>query len=241
MKPLPNAETPTIKNARVRPNGAPVITLDDGRVLSYDSNMLAWSTLSSRWWSKGSDVWEGRTRGKASSVGRGILRAIEGIMAHQRKVSCIVDPGSSVISISEDLVKRYHIPYDPEKKIFMQSANGQTDGTLGLVRNLPIEFAGITVYLQLHVVRDAPFEILLGRPFDELTLTSSQTHTDGSQSITITCPNTGAKQTIPTMKRRRHGKRSATSVYFDLAPIQGDQAPIEEDEMDGQEGQSFRE
>lgn len=79
LMPLPSTDVPVIKNARVRPNGALVITLDDGRVMSYDVDLEAWTALSSRWWSKGSEVWEGRTRGKAASAGRGILRTIEGI------------------------------------------------------------------------------------------------------------------------------------------------------------------
>ena len=78
LTPMPGRLSPSIKSAKVRPNGAPVLTLTDGRIFSYDSAIMSWTTLSSIWWSKGSDQWESRTRGKAVAAGaRGAVKAIE--------------------------------------------------------------------------------------------------------------------------------------------------------------------
>lgn len=72
-----SSNPPTITSARIRPNGSPVLSLSDGRALAYDGDLSCWLTVSSTWWSKGSDFWEGRTRGR-NSTARGLMRTIEG-------------------------------------------------------------------------------------------------------------------------------------------------------------------
>jgi protein HIRA/HIR1 len=46
-------------------------------VASYDPALSTWIKLSERWWSEGSDAWQGR-RANTQSAGRGILSAVEG-------------------------------------------------------------------------------------------------------------------------------------------------------------------
>jgi len=46
----------------VRPNGAPILQLSSGVAYTYDAQLLQWVKLSDRWWSEGSDVWQGRQR-----------------------------------------------------------------------------------------------------------------------------------------------------------------------------------
>ena len=46
-------------------------------VSSYDPALSTWVKLSERWWSEGSDAWQGR-RANTQSAGRGILSAVEG-------------------------------------------------------------------------------------------------------------------------------------------------------------------
>lgn len=68
---------PTINAARVRPNGAPIISLSDGRAFTYTSEFGAWTPLTTPWWAKGSEFWEERMRSKSTS-NRGILKSLEG-------------------------------------------------------------------------------------------------------------------------------------------------------------------
>ncbi|EPS92720.1 hypothetical protein FOMPIDRAFT_1078700, partial [Fomitopsis schrenkii] len=51
----------------------------------------------------------------------------------------------------------------------MQSANGGVDRSLGLVKNVPCQIGPITLYLQIHVIQRASYDVLLGRPFDVIT------------------------------------------------------------------------
>ena len=119
-------------------------------------------------------------------------------------VACILDPGSQIVAISSDKARELALPYNPETQIRMQSANGTFDFTRGVAENVPVELrGGITIFLQMHVVDNAAYDILLGRPFEVLTMCKAENGPDGSHEITITCPNTSKKVTIPTYARGR--------------------------------------
>lgn len=90
------------------------------------------------------------------------------------------------------------ITWDPDTTINMQSANGQISRTCGLAKNVPFSFGEVTVYLQVHVVDSAPYDILLGRPFDVLTESRVVNSSEGAQMIVITDPNSKARVTLPT-------------------------------------------
>ena len=47
----------------------------------------------------------------------------------------------------------------------MVSANNTANETAGLAQDVPLEIApGIVVYLQLHVIGQASYDVLLGKP-----------------------------------------------------------------------------
>ncbi|KAG5221367.1 HIR complex [Salix suchowensis] len=76
VRPLLASPNNTITAAIVRSNGAPIIICSSA-VYTYDSSLLTWVILGDRWWSEGSDAWQGRQRVNASSGSRGILSTIE--------------------------------------------------------------------------------------------------------------------------------------------------------------------
>ncbi|KAI0630495.1 hypothetical protein C8Q77DRAFT_1063505 [Trametes polyzona] len=112
------------------------------------------------------------------------IRAIEGTFQHDLNVSCILDSGSAIVSMSEGLCHKLGLAFDPSVVLHMQSANGELNPSLGLARNVPVRFGSIVVYLQFHVIRSPAYDVLLGRPFDVLTESIVQTFGDGSQTIT---------------------------------------------------------
>jgi hypothetical protein len=80
----------------------------------------------------------------------------------------------------------------------MESANQQTNHTLGVVENVNVSFGHITVALQIQVVENAPFEVLLGRPFFSLTNCVTEDSQVGDSFITLRDPNTGKRAKFPT-------------------------------------------
>ena len=116
-------------------------------------------------------------------------------------VECVIDGGSQIVSMALTLAERLGLSWDPDIQIFMQSANGQLKKSAGLARNVPFLFGDIAVYLQVHIIDQPAYQVLLGRPFNVLTESLIQNHKNGSQSITIRDPNTERRLTLPTHAR----------------------------------------
>ena len=93
------------------------------------------------------------------------------------------------------------LAYDPTVRLDMQSVNGELDKSEGLLCNVPFRVGNIQLYLQIHVIRNAAYDILLGRPFDVLTRSVVKNYANEEQTITIACPNSGEIATIPTIRR----------------------------------------
>lgn len=131
------------------------------------------------------------------------LRAVVPRVNGELDVESILDPGCQVVCASEAVWNALGLPYDPTITITLQSANGGLDSSLGLMRDVPFDFGGITVLLQVHVVRDPAYDILLGRPFDVLTESVLKNFKNEDQHLTIQDPNSEAKVTLPTKPRGR--------------------------------------
>lgn len=83
----------------------------------------------------------------------------------------------------------------------MQSANGQVEKSVGLSRNAAFRFGELTLHLQVHIIKNPAYKVLLGRPFEVLTGSTIQNGTDDSQTITLTDPNSKKCCVIPTFER----------------------------------------
>jgi hypothetical protein len=131
------------------------------------------------------------------------LRAIHPLVDHQRHVEAILDPGSQIIAMAEDIGFDLGLVYDPSIILNMQSANGEVDQSLGLARNVAMRIGDITLYVQIHIIRSPAYDILLGRPFDILTESVVRNFANEDQTITIFDPNSGRRATVPTSARGR--------------------------------------
>jgi hypothetical protein len=133
------------------------------------------------------------------------LRVVFPNINTQGKVESIMDSGSQIVSISLDQAAESRLTWDPDIQIYMQSANRSLERSVGLAKNVPFTFGGITVYLQAHVIRGPAYKVLLGRPFEVLTECQINNSRDESQTITLKDPNTGKRCTMITFPR---GKES---------------------------------
>ena len=140
------------------------------------------------------------------------LRSINMEIDNKDSIECVVDPGSQIIAMSEDVCHDLGLIYDPTFVLHMQSANGEIDKSLGISRNVPAKLGHITLYLQIHVLRSPAYDILLGRPFDVLTESTVKNFANEDQTITITDPNSNRTVTIPTITRGRPKHRNNLSM-----------------------------
>ena len=127
------------------------------------------------------------------------LQAILPVIDGQDKVEAILDPGCQIVAMSKEVCNVLVLHYDPTIRLHMMSANGGIDQSLGLARNVPFVVGDITVYLQVHILRNPAYDILLGRPFDVLTQSIVQNFADENQTIMIIDLNTRRKATILTI------------------------------------------
>jgi hypothetical protein len=71
--------------------------------------------------------------------------------------------------MSEEVCHMLGLIYDTLVIIDLQSANGGIDHSLGSARNVPCEISGIMLYVQIHIIHNPAYDILLGHPFDVVT------------------------------------------------------------------------
>ena len=70
---------------------------------------------------------------------------------------------------------------------------------LSLAHNIPLQIGDITLYVQIHVIWNPAYDILLGQPFDILTESIVRNFVNEDQTLTICDPNTGLRVTILTV------------------------------------------
>jgi len=134
------------------------------------------------------------------------LRVID-IVIQGVEIIATVDDGSQIISIRQDKWEKIGLPIRSDRIMIMESANKSKDETMGLLQDLKVNIGGYDFYLQVQVVKDAPYEMLLGMPFFTLTQASHKHFDNGDSRLTLFDPNTGDKITIPTRPRSRDIKR----------------------------------
>ena len=130
------------------------------------------------------------------------LRVID-IEIHGVKLVATVDDGSQIVSIRQDIWEKIGLPIRSDMIMVMESANKTKDETMGLLQDLKITIGGYDFYLQVQVVRDAPYEMLLGRPFFTLTQATHRHFDNGESRLTLLDPNTHDRITFPTHARER--------------------------------------
>ncbi|KAG6871227.1 hypothetical protein C0995_007062 [Termitomyces sp. Mi166 len=143
-----------------------------------------------------------------------LLRAIMVVIDRKEEVECIVDSGLQIVSMLEEIAHHLGLVYDPTVMLNMQSANGAIDQLQGLARNVPCTIAGLTIYLQVHVISQPAYDILLGKPFDVLTCSIIRTLSTNETVIMITNPNGGDSHTIATFERGHHKRKPPLPTFF---------------------------
>jgi hypothetical protein len=140
------------------------------------------------------------------------LKSVLPYVNETEQIECILDGGSQICSMSAETARRVGIAWNPGIKIRMQSANGSIDETLGMAKNVPFRFEDVTIYLQCHILEHAAYQILLGRPFECVTRSTTHNFADGEQRILLTCPNTGNMVEISTHDRGKLPSKAKPNI-----------------------------
>jgi hypothetical protein len=129
------------------------------------------------------------------------LRVVYPLINGTGQVESIIDGGSQIVSMALAIAEYLGLTWDPDINIYMQSANAQVEKSVGLAKNVAFRFGDITIYLQVHIIQEPAYKVLLGRPFEILTASVAVNKRDGSQILTLTDPQTQKRCTLPTLER----------------------------------------
>jgi gag-polyprotein putative aspartyl protease len=129
------------------------------------------------------------------------LRAIYPLINTVGVTESLLDSGSQIISMSKKVADELGVKWNSEFTIEMESANRSLESTLGLAKNVPFSCGAITVYLQVHIMSNPAYKVLLGRPFDIVTESLVKNDKDGGQTLTLTDPNSGERCVMVTYER----------------------------------------
>lgn len=150
------------------------------------------------------DCHQGLLVAKESHALRSIIPIIDGHLP----VECILDSGCQIIGMSKAVWMALSKEINLKHTVSMQSANGTVDRSLGIIENLSFCFGTVELQLQVHVIDDPAYDILLGRPFDVLTESSVKNYRNEDQTLTITDPNNprhvAMMQTHPCGQAKHH-------------------------------------
>lgn len=129
------------------------------------------------------------------------LRVVHPSFPGGHTAECILDSGAQIIAMRKDVWQRMELALNPDLIMVMESANASKEQTYGLVKNCRVSFGPVELVLQIQVVLNAPFEVLLGRPFLCLAEANTKDFRDGSQEITLQDPNSGERVCLTTAAR----------------------------------------
>ena len=129
---------------------------------------------------------------------------------------CLIDNGSMIASMAKDTAVHYGLTWDPSLRFNMESASGHLELTLGLARNVRFSIAGIEIFLQVHILENPPYKILLGRPFEAFASCTAKTNLDGSTELTLTDPNSKKVTIVPTYERGKGPEELQKQLYQDF-------------------------
>jgi hypothetical protein len=136
------------------------------------------------------------------------LRVLRPLISNQVEAECVIDSGSEGVMMRKDIWAATGLPLHVDDAISITAANSTTTRTLGGLRNVLFNIGGMEIYLQVQVIDEAPWEVLLGRSFFTHTACETKDSPDGSSLLTLTHPETGARVQVPTLERpNRHSPR----------------------------------
>ncbi|KAG2073700.1 hypothetical protein BDR04DRAFT_1009800, partial [Suillus decipiens] len=90
----------------------------------------------------------------------------------------LLDEGSEIVIIREDIWRKTNTPQNQQIHMRMQAANGGAQDMGGCVEMLEIDVKGIKTWAHAYIVLDAPYRLLLGRPWQNLIHLSKSEDTE---------------------------------------------------------------
>jgi len=150
-----------------------------------------------------------RTQNKVPAVGAALvtlpempvefarpLREIEVVVMGRCREIGLLDKGSEIVIVREDLCKELGLEVNKKRRMTMQTANRGKEEMQGCVEYLELEVRGVKTYAHAFVVQIAPYRLLLGRPWQKGVKLEKIERVDGSVEVEISDPGEEGKRVV---------------------------------------------
>ena len=146
------------------------------------------------------------------------LQTLEVLVDGKAMVEGVLDSGSQICSISKRIWSdKLGVGLRSDKIMIMEAANKTRTQTMGLLQNLKVKVADMELILQVQVMDDTPYDLLLGQPFFALASCVTRVYPNGEQYLTLHDPNSKREITVPTKQRVRRAEVSSEAQDFQRA------------------------
>ncbi|KAG1902002.1 uncharacterized protein F5891DRAFT_1187029 [Suillus fuscotomentosus] len=113
----------------------------------------------------------------------------------------LLDEGPEIVIIRQDVWEKTNAPINQDVQMRMQTANGSSQEMAGCLEMLEIDVEGIKTWAHAYIVPEAPYCLLLGRPWQCLVCLSKTKDTDNVHVSVHDPRDPNNSQTIKTTPR----------------------------------------
>jgi len=116
------------------------------------------------------------------------LQEVDVLVNCSTKVPAILDTGSQITVIQQDIVQALGARVNHQCLIKMEGANSATNWTVGCAENLTLQVGDVSFKVHAHVVEQASFGLLLGCPFQQTALCHFEDLPSGEVEVLVQDP-----------------------------------------------------
>jgi integrase-like protein/reverse transcriptase-like protein len=116
------------------------------------------------------------------------LQEIDVLIGGKVMETGVIDPGLQIIVMQEDLAQKVGATINTDCQLQMEGVNGATNWTLGCAEYLPMCTGDIPFLVHAHAVQQAPFQLLLGQPFQHALLCRIEDLPGGDIEVSVQDP-----------------------------------------------------
>jgi hypothetical protein len=142
------------------------------------------------------------------------LHTLQVSLNEEITATAIIDSGCQIIIMRLDIWEKLSLPLLPDHIMVLELANGKSNMTKAMLPRVTFHIGEIRLPCPVQVVEEAPFKVLLGRPFTTLAEANIQEFRNGKMHVTLKDPNTRLVQQLPTKGRANRKKVKVNTTGF---------------------------
>ncbi|CAA7264504.1 unnamed protein product [Cyclocybe aegerita] len=142
------------------------------------------------------------------------LREVAVRVAAKVDERALLDDGLEIVVMRRDLWEETRHKVNMRRNMMMETVNGDLEKMEGCAEFIEVEVNGLKTWAHTFVVPQAPFRLLLGRPWQKSVLLQKAEFEDGRLHVTIHSPLDRSKKCVVEMKERESSGGKGQTLMF---------------------------